>query len=210
MKLVVIESPYGSADPAVVERNVRYARAAMADCVRRGESPYASHLLLTQPGVLRDGVPEERAIGIEAGYAVAEVMLDAGGHVAFYCNLGQTPGMFAARERWERQGRTMVDRVLPDNWDAGADRVGTVGVRPGGRVELVSTEPYVASAHPSLMLGERGRVVRVVHPGRVEGEPLTSYYIAEAFAHVLFDGHDPGDGPVGVPVSCLRPVDGGC
>jgi hypothetical protein len=35
----------------------------------RGEAPIASHLLYTQPGVLNDGVPAERAHGIEAGLA---------------------------------------------------------------------------------------------------------------------------------------------
>ena len=41
-----------------------YARACVADCLRRGEAPIASHLLYTQPGVLDDDVPEERAQGI--------------------------------------------------------------------------------------------------------------------------------------------------
>jgi hypothetical protein len=35
----------------------------------RGESPIASHLLYTQPGILKDDVPEERPLGIEAGLA---------------------------------------------------------------------------------------------------------------------------------------------
>lgn len=34
-----------------------------------GEAPLASHLLYTQSGILKDGVPEERAHGIEAGLA---------------------------------------------------------------------------------------------------------------------------------------------
>lgn len=66
MELVIIESPYaGTRDD--IESNVEYARAAMHDCLTRGEAPYASHLLYTQPGVLRDEVPEERRLGIEAG-----------------------------------------------------------------------------------------------------------------------------------------------
>jgi hypothetical protein len=50
-------------------RNARYLAAALRDCTLRGESPYASHGLLTLPGVLRDDVPEERALGIRAGFA---------------------------------------------------------------------------------------------------------------------------------------------
>jgi hypothetical protein len=35
--------------------------------LRRGEAPFASHLLYAQPGVLRDGVKLERELGISAG-----------------------------------------------------------------------------------------------------------------------------------------------
>ncbi len=65
MKIVIVESPY-SGD---TERNLRYARMAMRDCLLRGEAPYASHLLYTQPGVLDDDSPGERALGILAGFA---------------------------------------------------------------------------------------------------------------------------------------------
>ncbi len=41
MRRVVIESPYAGD----VERNLRYLRLAMADCLERGEAPYASHAL---------------------------------------------------------------------------------------------------------------------------------------------------------------------
>jgi hypothetical protein len=44
-------------------------RAAVRDRILRGESPIASHLLYTQPGFLKDDVPEERHLGIEAGLA---------------------------------------------------------------------------------------------------------------------------------------------
>jgi hypothetical protein len=39
--LVVVESPYAGD----VERNVKYAKACMLDCLHRGEAPFASHLL---------------------------------------------------------------------------------------------------------------------------------------------------------------------
>jgi hypothetical protein len=85
MKLVIVESPYAGD----VERNMAYARAAMADCLRRGEAPYASHLLYTQPGVLDDTVPAERKLGIDAGHA----WLAGADLVAFYVDLGWSPGM---------------------------------------------------------------------------------------------------------------------
>lgn len=65
MKLVIVESPYAGD----IEANVEYARACLRDSLSRGEAPLASHLLFTQPGVLRDEVPAERQQGIDAGLA---------------------------------------------------------------------------------------------------------------------------------------------
>lgn len=62
---VVVESPYAGD----VERNLRYLRAALRDCLLRGEAPYASHAIYTQPGVLDDDIPSERTRGIHAGLA---------------------------------------------------------------------------------------------------------------------------------------------
>jgi len=75
MRLVIVESPYAAPTPEGIERNVAYARAALADCLGRGEAPYASHLLYTQPGVLRDEVPEQRRLGIEVGLAWCDVAM---------------------------------------------------------------------------------------------------------------------------------------
>ena len=85
MRLVIIESPYAGD----VEANVEYARACVRDSLLRGEAPIASHLLYTQPGVLRDEVPEERRHGIDAGLAwrkVAEASV-------VYTDRGITSGM---------------------------------------------------------------------------------------------------------------------
>lgn len=65
MKLVVLESPFAGD----IEQNIAYARRAVRDCLLRGEAPIASHLLFTQPAVLDDAVPGERALGMEAGWA---------------------------------------------------------------------------------------------------------------------------------------------
>jgi hypothetical protein len=91
MRRVIVESPYAGD----IERNVRYARAAVADCIKRGEAPIASHLLFTQPGVLDDSKPEERKLGIEAGYA----WWSAAQAIIFYEDLGWSNGMLAARNR---------------------------------------------------------------------------------------------------------------
>lgn len=89
MRLVILESPYRGKDKYDTERNKAYARRAMHDCFARGEAPFASHLLYTQPGVLRDEDKEERALGIAAG-------LLWGTHAectVVYCDLGISEGM---------------------------------------------------------------------------------------------------------------------
>ena len=108
MLRVIVESPYAGD----MERNIRYARAAVRDCVLRGEAPIASHLLFTQPGILRDEVPEERTLGIEAGLAWAPVA-DAS---VFYVDLGWSRGMEGAHARAKIEGRPVVIRRIP-GWE---------------------------------------------------------------------------------------------
>jgi hypothetical protein len=108
MRLVLLESPYAGD----IERNTRYARAALADCLRRGEAPYASHLLYTQPGVLDDSNPEERRRGMEAGWEY----LRAVDVVAVYCDLGITPGMRAGIERALKADKPPHYRKLFGEW----------------------------------------------------------------------------------------------
>ena len=61
--LVILESPF----TGDIEKNLEYARKCMKDCFKRGEFPFASHLLYTQEGILDDDNPEERKLGIAAG-----------------------------------------------------------------------------------------------------------------------------------------------
>ena len=110
MKRVIIESPYAGD----VERNIRYARAAMKDCIRRGEAPFASHLLYTQEGVLDDDKPEERQLGIDAGLAWGDVT----DLIAVYRDLGITKGMQYGIERHLKLGRIIEYRFL-NGWSEG-------------------------------------------------------------------------------------------
>lgn len=104
MKLVIVESPYAGG----VAENVAYAREALADCLRRGEAPYASHLLYTQPGVLDDGKPEERELGIEAGLAWGECA-DA---TVVYTDLGISSGMEQGIRRAREAARPVEYRKI--------------------------------------------------------------------------------------------------
>lgn len=101
---VVVESPY----VGDVERNVRYARVAVADCLARGEAPLASHLLYTQPGVLDDDDPAERERGIAAGHAWVKVA----DLVVVYEDLGVSDGMRAGVEAAGRTGVPVEYRRL--------------------------------------------------------------------------------------------------
>jgi hypothetical protein len=115
-RLVVIESPYGTnpdgsrVDAETLARNERYLDACMLDSFARGEFPFASHGLY--PRVLRDARSEERARGLEAGFAwgtCAPVR-------AFYVDLGFTDGMRAGREQALFLGQRIEYRNLP-GWE---------------------------------------------------------------------------------------------
>lgn len=111
-KIVVIESPF-SGD---VLSNVAYARACLADSLKRGEAPVASHLLYTQPGVLDDDNPEERQQGMEAGWA----FFQAASLVAVYTDLDISPGMKAGIERAKALGIKVEERKITGGlyWDS--------------------------------------------------------------------------------------------
>lgn len=108
MRRVILESPFAGD----VDRNVKFARAAVRDCLMRGESPIASHLLYTQPGVLDDNHPEERQLGIEAGLAWGA---EAEATVV-YQNLGISRGMTKGIDRARTEGRQVEFRTLPGQW----------------------------------------------------------------------------------------------
>jgi hypothetical protein len=81
--------------------NARYLDAALLDCLRRGEAPFASHGLYTRPGVLDDLKPQERDLGIRAGFEWRRVA-DA---TVFYIDLGMSEGM----KRGEAHARKLHD-----------------------------------------------------------------------------------------------------
>lgn len=110
MKLTIIESPYAGE----VERNLEYVRACMRDSLARGEAPYASHALYTQPGVLDDDNPIERKLGIEAGFA----WWRSADNFAFYIDRGWSRGMKVAHERAVSYRVPFEIRTL-DGWTAG-------------------------------------------------------------------------------------------
>ena len=101
---VILESPYAGN----IEQNLIYARRAVKDSLLRGESPIASHLLYTQKGILDDSIPEERALGIDAGLAWKSV---ADKHV-FYIDYGYSTGMKYALEAAKKNNSVIEARTI--------------------------------------------------------------------------------------------------
>lgn len=112
-KKVLIESPYAGD----IDRNVRYARACcrhlMLSTARddRPLAPYASHLFYTQPGLLDDGTPIERELGIGAGLAWGE----AAEETIVCIDLGISPGMERGIEAAHAVGRPVREFQLPSD-----------------------------------------------------------------------------------------------
>lgn len=113
MNIVIIESPYAGN----VDRNLKYARAAMRDCLQRGEAPYASHLLYTQDGVYDDNDPIERSRGMRAGWAFVKVA----DIIAVYEDLGISEGMKSGIQAHINAGfdeEKIEYRSLGSEWDS--------------------------------------------------------------------------------------------
>ena len=104
MRCVNIESPFAEG----TGENLRYLRACMKDCLLRGEAPFASHALYTQEGVLDDEIPEQRRLGMDAGFEINSRM-DA---TVVYTDLGISKGMEEGIERALDDGRPVEYRTL--------------------------------------------------------------------------------------------------
>lgn len=111
MRRVVVETPFAHKRGDVISRDRiwRYLRAALRDCLMRGEAPFASHAIYTQPGVLDDWIPEQRAQGIAAGLAWG----DAADARVVYTDLGVTMGMQAGIDRSMEHGQDVEIRDVP-------------------------------------------------------------------------------------------------
>lgn len=127
-RLTIIESPYAGATTDKRAEHLTYLRECLQDSWKRGELPFASHAFF--PFFLRESNAKERQAGIEAGYDFWNLRNvvddDAKGHqinapfpiIAFYMDLGLSPGMAAALERCGReQARFELRRINPKEKD---------------------------------------------------------------------------------------------
>jgi len=108
VKRVVVVSPYAGD----VERNLRYAKAALSDSLSRGEAPFASHLLY--PQVLDDLDPAQRHQAMEA----ARRWIAAADTVVVYEDLGESAGMTAEMDFAMLLDIEVVWRTLGKEWQA--------------------------------------------------------------------------------------------
>lgn len=102
MRRVILESPYqaGTGLKGLVGRwmNRRYARRCVRHSLSLGEAPIASHLLYTQPGILRDHDAHERQWGIAAGLAWRQVADASVVYIDRGVSIGMQHGIIAAEE----------------------------------------------------------------------------------------------------------------
>lgn len=112
MKIVDVESPYGSSDPNIIRRNILYARIACRHVLEQGNYPYASHLFFTQPGLLDDTDPHERQLGIDAGKSIIE---KSATDSWFFLDLGESSGMTFGRQKALELNRSYKDIKLFDH-----------------------------------------------------------------------------------------------
>lgn len=132
---VIVESPFHGDF-----KNVKYARECVRDCISRGESPFASHLLYTQKGLLDDKNPTERKRGIDAAIGWLEVA----DFVAVYMDLGVTPGMVVGITRAAR-----LDKPIRLRWIRGTAR----------EVDIESNKDPRANGSDRSTIGDRETVV---------------------------------------------------
>jgi hypothetical protein len=88
-EIVIIESPFAGDS----ERNLLYLKRALRDSWDRGECPFASHGFF--PTFLDENNPEERSVGIAAGYQFWKIAR----RIVFYIDYNWSPGMAAACTR---------------------------------------------------------------------------------------------------------------
>lgn len=125
---VVIESPYAGS----VEQNIDYARKCVRHSLLRGEAPIASHLLYTQPGILDDHDPLERATGMQCGWE----WMGAAVIIAFYVDNGISNGMVEGFKKAIQTDADIEVRSIHSNEGIGVPvRVGLDGTMESMKIE---------------------------------------------------------------------------
>jgi hypothetical protein len=165
MRRVIIESPYaGNAVQRIFNRN--YARRCLRHALSLGEAPLASHLLYTQPGVLRDDVEADRKLGIDAGLA----WLHAADASVVYVDRGISAGMVKGIKA--AQAARMPIEYRAFDWAAvsgDADTMSILGrLRQMTRAEL--TEQAISFAYGNCAMVAEAAARAAMGAGMSEAE----------------------------------------
>lgn len=119
-EFLAIESPFRGGDPLAV----KYLHSAMRSFLAAGFIPLASHETYTR--ALADSDPEERALGIEAGFQLYRALGSSCRRV-FCLALGVSPGMVQGledermRQKYTNAQRPWVQGLLPSGADPDED-----------------------------------------------------------------------------------------
>ena len=154
MKRVIIETPYaGTSRWRVIAffqrvRNRKYARAAVRDSLMQGESPIASHLLYTQPGILRDEIAGERQQGIDAGLAWCAVTEAT----VVYADRGISKGMTFGIEVAKASGIPVEYRTLSgkSRWAVTKEGPAKPATRPACALNAAKARACSSPIYPRL------------------------------------------------------------
>lgn len=128
MKRVQLESPFKGLNWENTEFNLKYAHACVADCLMKGEAPFASHIMYTV--ATNDKNPVERAFGINAGLT----FLKFADKSVVYTDLGVSEGMKKGIDEAYRLGIEVEFRKLPAKT----------------MLNLLSTHPEIQQNHHDL------------------------------------------------------------
>lgn len=107
--LTIIESPFAGKQSGAEWRveNVKYLNRCLFDSmIIRGELPFASHGFF--PAFLDEDDPKDRQMGIEAGYDFWRFA----SKIAFYLDMGMTPGMARAFDRARAENLPIDERRI--------------------------------------------------------------------------------------------------
>ena len=119
--LVIIESPFAASSNHRFNLHIAYLNSALRHSWNKGELPFASHGFF--PHFLDELNPDERRAGIEAGYRFWDGFAGKGDAerplIAFYTDLGWSPGMYEARERARLRRQKYVTRTIPASPQSG-------------------------------------------------------------------------------------------
>lgn len=108
LEFVVVESRFAGETPRDMLINKKFTLACMRDCLKRGEAPYASHVIYAHSYVVDDFIPSERALGIMAGFDWGNFA----SKTVVYTDLGISSGMNEGIKHAKEVGRPIEYREL--------------------------------------------------------------------------------------------------